>query len=51
MEINKTINYLNNEFSIKDLGELRYFMGIEIIKKIRLGNHSMSGKIHIRNSE
>ncbi|CAL0325107.1 unnamed protein product [Lupinus luteus] len=31
-EINKTEQVLNSEFSIKDLGQLKYFLGIEIAR-------------------
>ena len=32
-EVNKIISYLNHTFSIKDLGNLNYFLGIEILQK------------------
>lgn len=30
LEINKLVQQVNRQFSIKDLGELNYFLGIEV---------------------
>lgn len=32
-EIRYVTDHLNNEFSLKDLGNLKYFLGIEVIRK------------------
>ena len=32
VEVNKVKNFLKTNFLIKDLGELKYFLGIEVIK-------------------
>lgn len=32
-EVNKVVQHLNQEFIIKELGELNYFLGIEVKRK------------------
>ena len=32
VEINKFKQFLSSKFMIKDLGELKYFLGIEVLK-------------------
>lgn len=49
-EINSLIKHLNQEFTMKDLGNLSYFLDIEVKKSIQYNNSTESKDIHNINS-